>query len=720
MTQQHSWHTAFPTSKCSPSKIPCEQPRDLQTLLLTASRFVNTDALSSLQIIQPESHPNAFKQGPGTTGSKESLSVFGLFQYNARTPQGKVRLRQMFLRPSLNPEVINSRLYFVGVFVRPDNQPVAQKLSKSLSKVKNMRNVMTMLHKGVDGGNGRFGRFKSGVWSSLLEFCYHTIDIVEGLREVLGVENLPVCARAAEVLDRFHLQRIGRMVHDVVDLEASTEQHRTVVKHGVDENLDTIKNAYDSMDDLLSQAALEIARTMPAEIDCSLNVIFLPQLGFHITVPFNEATGQAVWDGGEQAWERMFTTRNQVYFKDAKMHELDQTLGDLWASICDIEIEIAYDLAQRVLVDEKLLIAASDICGELDSLLALAHGAVEYKLIRPMIVDENVLNIKGGRHILQEMTVPSYVPNDALLVGGSGSNISNQTADSRTEEQTQGASMLMLKGPNYSGKSVYQKQVALIVYMAQVGSFVPAEVATLGITDKILTRITTRETVSKNQSAFMIDLQQIAIALNSCTRKSLVIIDEFGKGTDTCDGAGLAAGTFLHLLNLGEECPKVLAATHSHEIFDFGVFEDNTRIAFAHMEVHVDRKGKREAGDHSSEVTYLYQLKEGRSTVSYAAQCAAMNGIPSQIVARAAELAEHMSKGADLVSICSGLSAHEREDLADSEAVSRVFLEMDFGSDGKQEDVLGMLDRLFNAANSSYVSESGEVVDEESSAMTES
>lgn len=625
----------------------------------------------------------------------------------------------MFLRPSLDPEVINSRLDFVSVFVRPDNHPVARKLSKSLSKIKNMRNVMTMLHKGVDGGSGRFSRFKSGVWSSLLEFCYHTIDIVEGLREVLGVEDLPVCARAAQVLDRFHLQRIGRMVHDVVDLEASTEQHRTVVKHGVNENLDTIKNAYDCIDDLLSQTALEIARTMPAEIDCSLNVIFFPQLGFHITVPFNEATGQAIWDGGDQAWERMFTTRNQVYFKDAKMHELDQTLGDLWASICDIEIEIAHDLAQRVLVDERLLIAASDLCGELDSLLALVHGGVEYKLTRPRIVEENILKIKSGRHILQEMTVPSYVPNDAYLVGGSGSGVSNRTGGPSTEEQSQGASMLMLTGPNYSGKSVYQKQVALIVYMAQVGSFVPADAATVGITNKILTRITTRETVSKNQSAFMIDLQQIGIALNSCTRKSLVIIDEFGKGTDTCDGAGLAAGTFLHLLNLGDECPKVLAATHFHEIFDFGLFEDNPRIAFAHMEVHVDRKCKRQAGDHSSEVTYLYQLKEGRSTVSYGAQCAAINGIPSQVVARAAELAEHMSKGADLVSICSGLSAHEWEDLADAEAVSRVFLDMDFGSDGKQEDVTDMLDRLLNVANSSYMSESGEVVNERGSAMTE-
>ena len=681
--------------------------------MLTSLRFVNTDALSSLQIIQPESHPNAFNQGPGSTGSKESLSVFGLFQYSARTPQGKARLRQMFLRPSLDIDIITSRLDFVSMFTRPDNHTVAQKLSKSLSKVKNMRNIMTMLHKGVDGGGGRYSSFKSGVWSSLLEFCYHTIDIVEGLRDVLGAESLPLCARAMEVLDRFHLQRIGRMVHDVVDLDSSTEQHRTVVKRGVDENLDKIKDVYDGMEDLLSQVAGQIADLMPQEIGCSLNVVFFPQLGFHITIPFDEITGRALWDGGENAWERMFTTQNQVYFKDARMREMDQDLGDLWASICDIEIELAHDLAQRVLMDEQLLIAASDLCGELDCSLAFSHGAVEYKLTRPRIVEGNVIDIKGGRHILQELTVPSYVPNDAYLVVGDYSTALDDSERASGERPMTGPSMLMLTGPNYSGKSVYQKQIGLIVYMAQVGCFVPAEAATFGITDKILTRITTTETVSKNQSAFMIDLQQIAIALNSCTSRSLVIIDEFGKGTDTYDGAGLTAGTFLHLLNRGNECPKVLAATHFHEIFDFGLFEDYHTISFAHMEVHVDAKGKRTAGDHSSEVTYLYQLKEGRSTVSYGAQCAAMNGIPSQVVARAAELAEHMRQGEDLVSMCSELSAQEMEDLAEAEAVSRAFLELDFGQDG-EEGVIEMLDRVLSMGASSYMSGSGEIVDSDS------
>ena len=150
-------------------------------------------------------------------------------------------------------------------------------------------------------------------------------------------------------------------------------------------------------------------------------------------------------------------------------------------------------------------------------------------------------------HLLQELTVPSYVANDTVLEGGSGyksttqdgteTNFSSQIHSQRSSspaEKVSSPSMLLLTGPNYSGKSIYLKQVAIIVYMAHVGCFVPADAATIGLTDKILTRLATRETVSKVQSAFMIDLQQIALAITLATHRSLVIIDEFGKGTDSC------------------------------------------------------------------------------------------------------------------------------------------------------------------------------------------
>lgn len=144
-------------------------------------------------------------------------------------------------------------------------------------------------------------------------------------------------------------------------------------------------------------------------------------------------------------------------------------------------------------------------------------------------------------HPLQELTVPSYVANDTFIVGGEGASgrcsgdverspAPSMAASYGTDDQP---SMLIMTGPNYSGKSVHIKQVALIVYMAHVGCFVPAEAAIIGLTDKILTRIATKETITRVQSAFMIDLQQVFKALSLATRRSLVIIDEFGKGTDS-------------------------------------------------------------------------------------------------------------------------------------------------------------------------------------------
>jgi DNA mismatch repair protein MSH5 len=238
------------------------------------------------------------------------------------------------LRPSLDLGEINARLDFVSVFVQHENVVPRAKLSESLAKIKDMRLTTTLLRKGISGGKQRHGGFKSGVWVSLLEFAYHTIDIKDTLREVIGGESLPLHTKAMDTLDVKRLQKIGQAVHEVVDLEQSIEQHRTIVKRGVDERLDEIKDIYDGMGDLLSEAAVAITRTLPADFQPNLNVVYFPQLGYHIAVPINAETGRPIYDGGDTPWEWMFATQSQVYFKDSRMREMDEQLGDLWAMIC--------------------------------------------------------------------------------------------------------------------------------------------------------------------------------------------------------------------------------------------------------------------------------------------------------------------------------------------------------------------------------------------------
>jgi DNA mismatch repair protein MSH5 len=592
--------------------------------------------------------------------------VYGLFHSLARTPQGKFLLRQYFLRPSVNLEVINGRLDTISFLLRAENMDAMDELIKNLSKVKNMRTTMINLRKGVSGtGAGKKG-VSNFIWAGIRLFVFHALRIKDCLQEVVGADRFPVLRKVMHCFLEAQLTEIGRSITEIIDFELSQEQGRNVVRSGVDPDLDELKRTYEGLENLLAQVAQHVALSIPQELDADINVVFFPQIGFLIAIPQDPGTGHGLYEGPEdEPWERMFTTEEFFYYKNENVLEMDSHFGDIHGRICDREIEIIHELAENILQFEELLTTASDVCAEIDCILALAQGAREYNLVRPQLTDSNVLDIRGGRHILQERVVPRFIPNDTLIAGGeSVASVAQRdhTQDAIRHQDETMPSIVLVTGPNFSGKSVYLKQVAIIVFMSHIGSFVPAARADIGLTDKIMTRVATRESVSRNQSAFMIDLQQISIALNLATNRSLLIIDEFGKGTDSHDGAGLAAGVFNHLLQRGEECPKVLGATHFHEIFESGFLLAHDRLAFGHFEVRVD-VGSRVIED---QVTYLYNYEQGRSNNSYGTVCAALNGIPSEVTNRAEQLILLTARGEDLVSACATLPESEVRDAEDA------------------------------------------------------
>ncbi|KAI9883832.1 MAG: Translation elongation factor 1 beta [Watsoniomyces obsoletus] len=669
--------------------------RTIEMFSMADMMFVNAETYSSLQIIHAETHPASHNQGPtkSASGSKEGLSIYGLFQQFARSPQGKHQLRQYFLRPTLNRKLIKERLDTISVLTRPENQFVLEGLTKALKTVQNMSAVLINLQKGVGSTAEISGGIKRSIWRNLSQFALSALKIRDLVGDIPSQGRPPVILQVLREFDPHVLGQVAQLIKDTVDFRASVEQHRTVVNVGVDDELDTLRHTYDGLDSLLSEVRRRLLETTTFDVNSDLNVIYFPQIGFLILLPLDINTGRGMNEDlfdPEGSWVRMFSTDAEVYYKSHEMRELDQHFGDIYGIICDKEIEIIYHLAQRVLAHEEIIRTCSTICGELDSLCALAHGAKTYKLTRPVVTKANVIQIEGGRHLLQERTVRSFVANDTLLVGGPGDDeegterFTQRDAPRGTARTvgsangpTSGPSMLIMTGPNYSGKSVYLKQVALIVYMAHVGSFVPADHARIGLTDKLLTRVTTRESVSKMQSTFMSDLQQVALAIKLATRRSLIIIDEFGKGTESSDGAGLACGVFEYFLSLGTERPKVLGATHFHEIFEHGFLRPSGELEFAHMEVQVDPHA--EQVEH--QITYLYNLRKGRSTSSYGTVCAAINGIDPSIIKRAEDLTLLSARGEDLVSACAYMTDEEKRELEIAERIAQRFLAPTFNDD---------------------------------------
>ncbi|KAB8227042.1 MutS family protein MSH5 [Aspergillus alliaceus] len=592
------------------------------------------DIIIALQIMESESHPSKVNQGPGrkSSASKEGLSVYGIFQRFAYSPQRRNQLKQFFLRPSTDIDVIRERHAFIGVYLRPDNNNPLNKLTKSLKHIKNLRHVMVNLRKGISTGSGKITGLKTTVWATLLAFAFYGIDIHDALKETAAGNELALLHKALRIFEAAQLYRVGRMIQDIVDIDSTEEQGRAVVKRGLDREIDELKDSYDGLSSLLQKVAVEIAGTISKSLGIGVNVIYFPQLGFKIAIPLN--------DGGEAA----------AYFKDFRMRKMDEKL--------EKEIEIVYELAQRVLQHEKVLLEASDNLLITHSLLAMAQAASFYRLTRPKLTRQNVINFKGGRRILQELKSLGGEPG-AQAPG----SLSKSHADFKTEHTP---SMLLLTGPNYSSKSVYMKQVITKI-PTEHSSFVPAESVEIGVTDKILVKSNSEDTVSQN---------------------------EFGKGTNESGlllqhGIGLICGILKHLLEV-ENAPKVIAATHFHEILENEFLKPGPRLILGHMEVQVSE----ECRSAQDQITYLYNFRLGWCDKSYGPICAALNGINETIVERANELASLAVRGENLTAACAMLSDEEMHTLEEADILARKFSSLELSSkesSGKVNDMLNML-----------------------------
>ncbi|KAF9533174.1 DNA mismatch repair protein MutS [Crepidotus variabilis] len=659
--------------------------RDIEILALNQFMQINADALMSLQVFENESHASVHSDK-----TKEGLSVFGMLN-NTRTTLGRSHLRSWLLRPSLSLSVINARHDAVECFALSENIVTANAMHNHLKGLKNMPRIMAQL---------RSGKGKLADWQGLVKFTFHATMLREGLSELHQGCDVEVVRQLIEVLDVAAFKEIGIKINDIIDWEESSTNDRVCVRPNVDEDLDNRKHVYHGIDSVLSNVAEQVSQTVPSSYATSLNVVYFPQLGYLICVPMTDEWRTEPGIQPLEGWTFQFSSDEHVYFKSAEMHDMDHHIGDLHSTIVDRELEIIQALLEEVLECDAAIASACDVSADLDCLLSFAEASRLYNFRRPDMVEDNHTEIIQGRHPLYETVVDTFVPNDARLMGGAGVKSDAEPPD----KIHQWNSVLLCTGANACGKSVYMKQIAIIQIMA--------ESATLGLVDKIFTRVSTRESVSKTQSAFMIDLAQVSLALRNCTARSLIILDEFGKGTLSTgsstflvfNGAGLFCGVLRHLLRRGSSCPRVLVATHFHDVFNDKLLDpENVPISFRHMQVmFTSRTGQAiesTSGDNSTgascsedtfdsvqdgsmsiayrsaeKITYLYRVAEGLSLDSHAAKCAELFGIPSKVVKRAQYISKLVSSHELGKLLDEEMLDTERQELEEAESVCRRFL----------------------------------------------
>ncbi|XP_071454874.1 mutS protein homolog 5-like [Hetaerina americana] len=399
------------------------------------------------------------------------------------------------------------------------------------------------------------------------------------------------------------LQRVAHYIYSVIDFEESEAQNKFVVKMGLDEELDKLKQKHFQLSNLMSKVAEQELLSLPPEVEeCSL--MYLPEIGYILCLPmWKENMDDA--DFNIPGLEFKFMANRMAHYKSARCKEMDNVFGDFFVQVMAHELRIMVKLVEFILEHLSPVIKLVKHAAELDCLIALATVARENGYVRPMLTDERIIEIHGGRHLLQELCMDEFVPNDTF-----------------SSERIEWGFMKVLTGPNSSGKSVYLKQVALITFLAHIGSFVPADSAKIGIIDSIYTRITTTESISLQLSAFMIDLCQVSNSVNCSSPSSLVIIDEFGKGTSELDGLSLLIATLEHFLSRGSNCPHVLVSTHFHNIAN--MLTPSPYLVFQTMNHMFD-------GD---QIVYLYKLKNGGVNSSFAHHAAMCVGIDPNIIRR--------------------------------------------------------------------------------------
>ena len=492
------------------------------------------------------------------------------------SPMGARLLRQWLAMPIMDLKELNARYDIVQYLT--ENPEILEETQTDLGKLGDMERILGRIASGKAYPRevmqlGR-GLSLTGPIKARLTGCEALEKLLKGLR---------------------NCEKLLSEIRRVMDPEPAIQIGKgPVIGKGVDAELDELRNlSAGGKDYLLRMQQREAERTGISSLKIAYNNVF----GYYIEVR------NAYKDQVPPEWVRKQTLVNAERYITEELKEYEEKILTAEDRIYAIETRLYGELIARIQQSIPDIQCNSRILAKLDVLSGFAQQAVQWHYCRPRMNDGKALDIKDGRHPVIETLMPAgeeYVPNDVHL---------------DTEKQQ----IIILTGPNMAGKSALLRQTALIVLMAQAGSFVPAREAEIGWFDKLFTRVGATDNISRGESTFMVEMLETAMILNNLSARSLVLLDEIGRGTSTYDGMSIARGIVEYIHEYGKGA-KTLFATHYHELNDLeGLFP---RVKNFHVTV-------KEVG---REVLFLRKIKEGGTAHSFGIHVARMAGMPSAVL----------------------------------------------------------------------------------------
>lgn len=505
------------------------------------------------------------------------------------TPMGGRLLKQIITQPLINLQQINQRLDRVEVLTK--DQQLRTEIRENLEKISDLERLLARISTGR--ANPRD-----------LIALKNALKVVAPLKSTLSKKDYPqlkyYCEQFQDVDDIIAL--IESSIRDDPPL---TLTEGNIFKGGYNAELDELHQiSREGKDWIVDLQKKERQKTQIPSLKIGYNKVF----GYYIEV--TKVHAQKVPD----YFIRKQTLVNAERFITPELKEFEEKVLTAEEKMTQLEYELFQEVRQKIAEQGQVIQKNARLIAELDALANLAHIAVQNNYVRPQVDEGDSIEIIDGRHPVVEKLLPPDQP-----------FIANDTAIDNGDTQ-----IMIITGPNMAGKSTYLRQVGLIQLMAQIGSFVPAREARIGIVDRIFTRVGASDNLAFGESTFMVEMLEVANILNNATPRSLILLDEIGRGTSTFDGLSIAWAVTEFIHNNKRIAAKTLFATHYHEL---------TELEMLYPRVKNFKVSVKEYGD---KVVFLRKIEPGGMDNSYGIYVAQMAGLPMEVVERAREVLQNL------------------------------------------------------------------------------